>query len=310
MDKIVVALGGNALGNTPEEQREIVKKTAKSLVDIIVKGHKLVICHGNGPQIGMINLSFNIANKVDPNISQMPFPECCSMSQGYIAYHLQQALQEELAKRKIAKDVIGLVTQTLVSENDSAFDNPTKPVGPFYHEDEAKKLAKINNWVVKNDANRGWRRVVASPSPIDIIEKKVIKKLVDSNYIVIAGGGGGIPVIKHKDGYIGVDAVVDKDFASEKIAEIIEADKLVILTTVDKVMINYGKSNQKSLDILSFKEAEKYIIENQFSAGSMLPKVQAALKFVHNKPKKLAIIASLVDAQIAIEGKTGTKFVN
>lgn len=310
MAKIVVALGGNALGNNPEEQKEIVKKTAKSLGDIVAQGHKLVICHGNGPQVGMINLGFSVANKVNPSIPQMPFPECGSMSQGYIAYHLQQALQCELAKRNIVKDVVGIVTQTLVSAQDPAFSDPTKPVGPFYQEDEAKELAKKNQWVVKNDANRGWRRVVASPAPIDIVEKEVIKKLLANDCVVIAGGGGGIPVVQHDEGYSGVAAVIDKDFASAKIAEILDADQLVILTAVDKVMINYGKPNQEALDTLSFEQAEKYIAEKQFAAGSMLPKVQAALKFVHNKTNKEAIIASLTNAQAAIEGKSGTKFVS
>lgn len=309
MAKIVVALGGNALGNSPEEQKEIVKKTAKSLADIVSEGHKLIICHGNGPQVGMINLGFNLAHKINKDVPDMPFPECGSMSQGYIAYHLQQALQWELSKRKISKDVVGIVTQTLVSADDLAFSNPTKPVGLFYHESEAKELAKQNKWVVKNDANRGWRRVVASPLPVDIIEKNVIKSLVDDNVVVIAVGGGGIPIIKGTDGYQGVDAVIDKDFASEKLAEILDADKLVILTAVDKVMLNYGKSNQQELDTLTLKEAEAYILENQFSAGSMLPKVQAALKFIQNKPKKVAIIANLNDAQAAVQGKNGTKFI-
>lgn len=310
MAKIVVALGGNALGNNPKEQKEIVKKTAKHLIDIIEAGHKLIICHGNGPQVGMINLGFSLAHTIDKKLPEMPFPECGSMSQGYIAYHLQQALAWELERRKIKKDVAGIVTQTLVAADDPAFSKPSKPIGPFYHENEAKKMAKKNNWTVKEDANRGWRRVVASPMPIDIIEKNVIKNLVDNNFIVIAVGGGGIPVVKQKDGYYGVDAVIDKDFASEKIAEILDADKLVILTAVDRVMINYGKPNQKALKTLTNDEAEQYIADNQFSAGSMLPKVQAALKFVNSKPKRIAIIANLDNAGDAISGKNGTTFVS
>lgn len=310
MAKIVVALGGNALGNSPEEQKEIVKATAKNLVDIIEKGNTLIICHGNGPQVGMINLSFSLAHKTDGKLPDMPFPECGSMSQGYIAYHLQQAMQWELAKRKIAKDVAGIVTQTLVDEGDPAFKSPSKPVGPFYQEAEAKELAQKNNWVVKEDAGRGWRRVVASPMPTDILEKNIIKSLVDNNFIVIAVGGGGIPVIKTNDGYEGVAAVIDKDFGSEKIAEILDADQLIILTAVDKVMINYGKPDQKALDTLTNEEAEKHIADKQFSAGSMLPKVQAALKFINSKAGRVAIIANLAKAGEAIAGTGGTKFAN
>lgn len=310
MAKIVVALGGNALGNSPQEQKEIVKETAKNLVDIIEKGNTLIICHGNGPQVGMINLSFALANKNDQSLPDMPFPECGSMSQGYIAYHLQQAMQWELLKRNIKKDVAGIVTQTLVDANDPAFKNPTKPVGPFYQEAEAKALAQKNSWTVKEDANRGWRRVVASPMPTDILEKNIIKNLVDNGFITIAVGGGGVPVIKNDKGYEGVAAVIDKDFGSEKIAEILDADELIILTAVDKVMINYGKPEQKALDTLTNAEAEKYIAEKQFSAGSMLPKVQAALKFINSKPGRVAIIADLKNAAAAIAGTGGTKFAN
>lgn len=310
MSKIVVALGGNALGNNPQEQKEIVKETAKNLVDIIEQGNTLIICHGNGPQVGMINLSFSLANKNDKSLPDMPFPECGSMSQGYIAYHLQQAIQWELLKRNIKKDVAGIITQTLVDASDPAFKNPSKPVGPFYQEAEAKDLAQKNNWTVKEDSNRGWRRVVASPMPMDILEKKVIKNLVDNGFITIAVGGGGIPVIKTDSGYEGVAAVIDKDFGSEKIAEILDADQLIILTAVDKVMINYGKPEQKALDTLTNEEAQKYIAEKQFSAGSMLPKVQAALKFINSKSGRVAIIANLTNAAEAIAGTGGTKFAN
>lgn len=310
MAKIVVALGGNALGNNPQEQKEIVKQTAKNLVDIIEKGNTLIICHGNGPQVGMINLSFSLANKNDKNLPDMPFPECGSMSQGYIAYHLQQAMQWELLQRNIKKDVAGIVTQTLVDQNDPAFKNPSKPVGPFYQEEEAKQLAEKNNWTVKEDANRGWRRVVASPMPVDILEKNIIKSLVDNGFITIAVGGGGIPVIKTDNGYEGVAAVIDKDFGSEKVAELLDADQLIILTAVDKVMINYGKPEQKALDTLTNEEAQKYIDEKQFSAGSMLPKVQAALKFINSKQGRVAIIANLTNAEAAIAGTGGTKFAN
>ncbi|MDQ7982767.1 MAG: carbamate kinase [Spiroplasma sp.] len=310
MAKVVVALGGNALGNNPEEQKEIVKKTAKYLVDIVAKGNILIVCHGNGPQVGMINLGFDVASRYDKSIPVMPFPECGSMSQGYIAFHLQQAMQYQLQKRNLKKGVAGIVTQTLVNANDSAFSNPSKPVGPFYKEDEAEFLAKKYNWTVKNDANRGWRRVIASPLPIDIVEKNVIADLVNHGFIVIAAGGGGIPVIKTNAGYQGIDAVIDKDFTSEKLAEILDADQLIILTAVDKVMINYGKPNQKALDKLNSQEIDKYISENQFAAGSMLPKVQAAKKFIESKKGRKAIIANLAQAADAIAGKAGTTFSN
>ncbi len=309
MAKIVIALGGNALGNNPIEQREIVKKTAISIVDLVSVKHKVIICHGNGPQVGMINLSFDEANKNNKNVPLMPFPECGSMSQGYIAYHLQQAIKNELEKRKLKNDVVGLITQTIVDEKDNAFKNPSKPVGSFYKEEEAKKIAKENKWIIVEDAGRGWRRVVASPIPIDIVEKNVIKNLVDNNVIIIACGGGGIPVARSSKGYAGKDAVIDKDFASAKLAEILAADKLVILTAVDKVMINYNKPEQKALDKITIKECNEYINDNQFAPGSMLPKIKAAMMFVEKNPNKESIIASLKNAKDAILGKSGTKIV-
>ncbi|AUB31529.1 carbamate kinase [Spiroplasma floricola] len=306
MLKIVVALGGNALGNTPNEQKEIVKETAKNLVDLISAGHKLVIVHGNGPQVGMINQAFNIANTYDKKSPLVDFPECGSMSQGYIGYHLQNAIKNEFEKRKMnSNNVITLVTQTKVSKEDSAFKNPTKPIGDFYEKQVALELKEKNNWDMIEDAGRGYRRVVASPKPVDIVEKDVIKYLLEKNVCVISGGGGGIPVIEENNQLQGVASVIDKDFAAAKIAEIIQADKLIILTAVNKVLINYGKENQTSLDSVTLKELEKYIGEHHFAPGSMLPKVQAAMEFVKNSGNQ-ALIGSLTETKSVIEGKSGT----
>ncbi|AHF57328.1 carbamate kinase [Spiroplasma eriocheiris] len=306
MSRIVVALGGNALGNSPAEQHEIVKVTAKAMVDIIADGKELVIAHGNGPQVGMINNAFAEASKVNSKIPMMPFPECGAMSQAYIGYHLQNAILNELNSRNIKKNVVTIVTQVEVAANDKAFENPTKPIGSFYTEQEAKDLASKNGFTVKEDAGRGWRRVIASPQPVDIVEKDIIKDLIKQGHVVITVGGGGIPVVKGKDGYQGVAAVIDKDFASAKLAELVNADQLMILTAVPKVAINYGKPNQTTLDTLTISEAEKYIGENQFAPGSMLPKVQAAMKFAQLDAKKSAVIAELSLAKDALNGKSGT----
>ncbi|ALA97126.1 carbamate kinase [Spiroplasma kunkelii CR2-3x] len=307
MARIVVALGGNALGNSPSEQQEIVKDTAKAMVDIIENGDELIIAHGNGPQVGMIKNVFDEAAHVNNKIPIMPFPECGAMSQAYIGYHLQNAILNELNKRKIKKNVVTIVTQVEVDQKDPAFNNPTKPIGAFYREAEAKALAEKNGFTVKEDAGRGWRRVIASPEPIDIVEKEIIEDLIKQGHIVITVGGGGIPVVKTGAAYQGVPAVIDKDFASAKLAELIKADKLMILTAVEKVAINYGKPNQQSLDVLTLTAAEKYITENQFAPGSMLPKVQAAMKFASSGSQKIAIIAELAQVKAALAGKAGTK---
>lgn len=306
MSLLVVALGGNALGNNPSEQKEIVKKTAKIMVDIISEGNQLIIVHGNGPQVGMINNSFELAHQVNNDIPLMPFPECGAMSQAYIGYHLQNAIVNELYLRKIKKNVVTIVSQVEVAANDEAFNNPTKPIGNFYSEVEAKALAKQYNFDVKPDANRGWRRVIASPKPIAIVEIGIIKNLIKDGTIVITAGGGGIPVVKDDNGYRGIDGVIDKDFASSFLAISIDANKLLILTAVDNVAINFGKLNQTNLHKLSLEEGEKYIVENQFAVGSMLPKVQAALDFVKVKAKNIAVIANLDKAKLAIAGKSGT----
>jgi carbamate kinase len=306
--KIVIALGGNALGESPKEQLELVRKTAKPIVDLIAAGHKLIIAHGNGPQVGMINKAMEAANQ-SVKTPEMPFPECGAMSQGYIGFHLQNALREELKNRKIKKEVATVITQVIVDAKDPAFKNPTKPIGQFVSKQESDKLAKEKGYLMVEDSGRGYRRVVPSPKPVDVVEKEVVKTLVDKGVVVITVGGGGIPVIKNKNRLEGVAAVIDKDFASAKIAEILEADYLFILTAVDRVMINYNKPNQKALIKMNSKEAKQYIKEGHFAPGSMLPKVEAALDFVKKGGKRTAVIAALEKAKEAISGKTGTKIV-
>ena len=306
--KIVIALGGNALGETPKEQLDLVRKTAKPIVDLIAAGHKLIIVHGNGPQVGMINKAMETANQV-VKTPEMPFAECGAMSQGYIGYHLQNALREELRNRKINKEVATVITQVVVDAKDPAFKKPTKPIGQFVTKQESIKIAKEKGYIMVEDSGRGYRRVVASPKPVDVVEKEVVKTLVDNGVIVITVGGGGIPVVKNKNRLTGVAAVIDKDFASAKIAEIIEADYLFILTAIDRVMVNYNKPNQKALVKMNSKEAKQYIKEGHFAPGSMLPKVEAALSFVQNGTKRTALIASLEKAKEALSGKTGTKIV-
>lgn len=308
-DKIVVALGGNALGNTPEEQIQAVRHTAKPIVDLIADGHEVIIAHGNGPQVGMINLAMDVASKSSAATPEMPFPECGAMSQGYIGYHLQNAIREELLERDMKIPVATVVTQVIVDKNDSAFENPTKPVGAFYSKEEAEKLMTEKGFVMKEDAGRGYRRVVASPLPIDVAEKETIKTLVDNNQVVIAVGGGGIPVYAEGNKLIGIPAVIDKDFASAKLAEILDADYLIILTAVEQVAINFGKENEQWLSTLTINEAEKYIEEGHFAPGSMLPKVKAAISFAESKEGRKALITSLEKASAGIAGQTGTRIV-
>lgn len=309
MSKIVIALGGNALGNTPEEQMDRLERVAKIIVKLIRDGNEIVLTHGNGPQVGQISLAMEYASsKVDTPI--MPFAECGSMSQGYIGYQLQQALQDELERQKIKKDCVTLITQVLVDASDPAFKNPTKPIGAFYDLEEAKKEEKEKGYTFMEDAGRGYRRVVASPKPIDIIEKKAIAKLIDSGIVVIACGGGGIPVIKNDKHELleGVDAVIDKDLSSALLAKLIDADKLLILTSIDKVYLNFGTDKEKSISKMTVDEAKNYIKTNEFAKGSMLPKVEACIEFVENSQKE-AIISSLENAGIAFEDNIGTKIV-
>ena len=302
--RIVIALGGNALGNTPYEQLALVTETAKPIVDLIEQGNEVVIAHGNGPQVGMINLGMGTAAEAKAIKSDMPFPECGAMSQGYIGYHLQNAIGNELAARGINKDVATVVTQVLVDENDPAFKNPTKPIGSFYDKETADRIAAEKGYTMVEDAGRGYRQVVPSPKPIDVIEKNTVNALINSGCVVITVGGGGIPVVR-KDGKLyGTPAVIDKDFASAKLAELVKADALVILTAVDRVCINWGKPNQESLAEMTVAEAEKYCEEGHFAPGSMLPKVKAAISFAQAGGQ--AIIASLENAGAAVKGESGT----
>ncbi|MFV4930267.1 carbamate kinase [Lactobacillus delbrueckii] len=305
MSKVVVALGGNALGKSPAEQLELVKNTASSLIGLISAGNEVVISHGNGPQVGQINLGMSYAAEHGQSAA-FPFPECGAMSQGYIGYHLQQSLQNELRKRGMTKDVATIVTQIVVDPADSAFQNPTKPIGAFYTKEEADSIAEDKGYIFKEDAGRGWRQVVPSPTPKRIVELNSIKTLIEANELVIAGGGGGVPVVETEEGLKGVPAVIDKDRSSALLADNVGADKLIILTAVDYVAINFNKPDQKNLEDISVEEAKKYIDEGQFAAGSMLPKVQACMSFVEGHPEREAIITSLSGLDAALAGQLGT----
>jgi carbamate kinase len=305
MAKVVVALGGNALGKSPEEQLKLVKNTASSLIGLIDAGNQVVISHGNGPQVGAINLGMNFAAE-NGKTAAFPFPECGAMSQGYIGYHLQQSLQNELHKRWMNKNVATIVTQIAVDPHDPAFDNPSKPVGDFYTKEQAEQIEKEKGYTFKEDAGRGYRQVVPSPLPKKIMELDSINTLIEAGDLVIAGGGGGVPVIMTDDGLQGVPAVIDKDRSSALLADQISADKLIILTAVDYVYVNYGKPNEKALKTLNVADAHKYMDEKQFAAGSMLPKIEACLSFVEGHPEREAIITSLNGLDDALAGKVGT----
>ena len=306
--KVVVALGGNALQEagtpaTAEAQMKVVNKTSEYLAEMSIRGYEMAVVHGNGPQVGRILLASETAANVTP---AMPFDVCGAMSQGYIGYHIQQGLREALRKRGRNIPVVTVVTQVIVDKDDPGFKNPTKPIGPFYSEEEAKKLQAEKGYVVKEDAGRGWRRVVASPMPKKIVELSAVKELWDTT-IVVTAGGGGIPVIEKEDGSLeGIAAVIDKDLAAERLAEDIDADILMILTEVEKVSINFKKPEQKDLAAITVAEAEQYIKEGHFAPGSMLPKVQAAMMFAKANPGKKAIITSLYKAVEALEGNAGT----
>lgn len=307
MSKIVVALGGNALQKGKEaradQQEKVAKETIQQLMPLIKQGHQVVIVHGNGPQVGNIVLHEEaIDTEATPT---MPLHACAGMTQGMIGYWIQKALNEEFAKENLKKDAVTIVTQVEASPEDPAFSNPTKPIGPFYSEEEAKTIISEKGYEMREDSGRGWRRVVPSPKPLNIIEIPVIEKLLDANATVIAAGGGGIPVRDNGDGtFSGIDAIIDKDFAAELLAENIGADTLLILTAVDNAMINFGKENQEVLEKISVEEAKKHIADGQFAAGSMLPKVEASVKFAEFGGR--AIITSLANAQNAIENNLGT----
>ncbi|MBQ2509505.1 MAG: carbamate kinase [Erysipelotrichaceae bacterium] len=304
--RLVIALGGNALGNTPIEQLALVKKTASTIVDLVEEGYDVVVGHGNGPQVGMVNLAFeNSHNKVG-GTPEMPFPECGAMTQGYIGYHLQQSIGRELKRRGIDRPVATVVTQVEVDKADSAFQNPTKPIGSFYTKEEADRIVEETGYTFVEDAGRGYRRVVPSPKPVSIVELKTVENLVSEGCVVITVGGGGIPVVKSDGWYEGVAAVIDKDRASAKLALDLHADMLVILTAVEKVSINFNKPNQENLSELSLEDCYRYMKEGHFAKGSMLPKVESCIEYVENTENGRALITSLEKAKEALQGLTGT----
>ncbi|MBE7720192.1 carbamate kinase [Lacrimispora indolis] len=306
--RIVIALGGNALGNTLPEQMTAVKITSKAIVDLIEEGCEVVVVHGNGPQVGMINNAMSALTREDPKQPNTPLSVCVAMSQAYIGYDLQNALREELVNRNLTNiPVTTMITQVRVDENDPAFNSPSKPIGHFMTEEEAKLAEEKYGYITKEDAGRGYRRVVASPNPAEIIEIGAIRSLVESGQLVIACGGGGIPVTLQGNHLKGASAVIDKDFASELLAEELDADFLIILTAVEKVAINFGKPEEKWLDDITTDEARQFIGEGHFAPGSMLPKVQAAVKFADSKEGRNALITLLEKAKEGILGKTGTR---
>lgn len=304
--RIVIALGGNALGKNLPEQMAAVKHTARAIVDLIEEGHEVVVAHGNGPQVGMINIAMTTLSREDPTHPMAPMSVCTAMSQGYIGYDLQNSLREELLDRGICKGVATILTQVEVDPNDPAFQHPSKPIGTFMTEAEAEEMRRRGNAVME-DAGRGWRRCVASPLPKSIIEIDTVRALLDAGQVAIACGGGGIPVFKTEGHHLkGAGAVIDKDFASELLAEELDADTLIILTAVEKVAVNFGKPDQRWLDHLTPEEARQYAAQGQFAPGSMLPKVEAAVKFAASKPGRTALITLLEKAKDGIAGRTGT----
>ena len=307
MSKIVIALGGNALGDTPEEQMRLAAGAAKAIVDLVEAGHDVIVAHGNGPQVGMISKGLAAAAEAGAINVPMPLPECGAMSQGYIGYHLQNAIENELRARAISKCTAAIVTQVLVDEADPAFSHPAKPIGAFYTKEQAEALAAEKGYTMIEDSGRGYRQVVASPCPVDVIEKESIKALIAAGQIVIAVGGGGIPVAERGGRLVGVPAVIDKDLASAKLAQLVQADMLIILTAVEQVAVNFGKPDQRGIDCMDLAQAQEFIEQGQFAPGSMLPKVRAAMDFASGGGK--AIIASLERAADAVRGRSGTAVV-
>ena len=306
MKKLVIALGGNALGNTLPEQMVNVKKTVKIIADLIEDGNTVIISHGNGPQVGMINIAMGELHKAQPDVPVIPMSVCDAMSQGYIGYDLQNALREELLDRGINKGVCTLITQVIVDKNDAAFLKPTKPIGRFMTEAEAEELIRLG-YTVTEDSGRGYRRTIASPKPLEIVEIEVIKTLSDLGIVVIAAGGGGIPVVKSEGNHLrGVGAVIDKDLASCLMAKELDADCLVMLTAVENVAINFNTPNQNDLHAVTSEQMRKYEAEGQFAEGSMLPKVQAAIDFAESRKGRTAVITHLNTALDGLKGKTGT----
>lgn len=308
MSRIVIALGGNALGDTPREQKRCVEEAAHSLVGLIDQGHEIIISHGNGPQVGMIQKAFELAGSLSLAIPAMELPECTAMSQGYIGFHLQNAIKKELRRRGMPWQVASVVTQVEVDPADAAFQHPTKPIGGYLTEAQAKAaMDEHPGQLYAEDAGRGWRRMVPSPKPVGIVERESILNLLDLEFIVVACGGGGIPVVRDENGdFQSVSAVIDKDFASSKLAELVGADYLFILTAVDRVAIHWGTPEQQELTNITADQAEDYCKEGHFAPGSMLPKVEAAIRFARSGPGRQAVIASLEKAELAMRGMSGT----
>lgn len=307
--RIVIALGGNALGNNLEEQLIAVRNTAKAIVDLIEEGHQVVVAHGNGPQVGLIqNAMTELTRCNSEKYPPCPLPVCVAMSQGYIGYDLQNSLREEMRNRGIGKGVSTILTQVEVDPQDPAFQKPTKPIGAFMSREEAEALAKDRGYAIMEDAGRGYRRVVASPRPQGIVELDTVRTLVEAGQVVIACGGGGIPVIRTEGNRLeGAAAVIDKDFAASKLAQQLDADCLIILTAVEKVAIHYGKPDVQWLSELTPDTAQSYIDAGEFAPGSMLPKVQAAVEFASSRQGRTALITLLEKAKEGIDGKTGTQ---
>ncbi|MDY0886904.1 carbamate kinase [Kosakonia sp. CFBP8986] len=303
--KIVLALGGNALGCDLAGQMQALQQTAQTIAELVAQGHQVVITHGNGPQVGMITLAFEAAARTEAHTPMLPMSVCVALSQGYIGYDLQNTLREALLARNLDIPVATVITQVEVAAGDAAFSQPDKPIGSFFSEAEAQALIR-QGYTMKEDAGRGYRRIVASPKPVDIIEKETVKALMAAGQVVITCGGGGIPVVREGQHLRGVSAVIDKDWASATLAAMIDADMLIILTAVEKVALHFGKANQQLLDTLSVRDAERFIAEGHFAAGSMLPKVEAAVAFARSRPGRQALITELRQAKAGIEGKTGT----
>ena len=307
MARIVIALGGNALGSTPAEQRDRVAAACPALVGLIHQGHEIIISHGNGPQVGMIQAAFDTAAKTNPKVAPMPLPECTAMSQGYIGYHLQQGMRRTLRANGMPWQVATVVTQVVVDPDDPAFGEPTKPIGAFYDEAAAQQMMRDDPSLrMREDSGRGWRRVVASPKPVDIAERRSILNLLDSEYIVIACGGGGIPVLEQRTRLKGASAIIEKDYAAARLAELTEADTLLFLTVYDKLTVNAGKPDERSFENVTVADLKPYATTGDFGPITTLPKVNAAIEFVEAGTGRKAVIANLEHAKDALLGRCGT----
>lgn len=304
--RIAIALGGNALGESPDEQIAAVQKASVMIAELIAQGNELILSHGNGPQVGLIHAALDLASCSKPGFPIFPFAECSAMSQGYIGYHLQQALGAELQKRGLTGQVLSVVTQVVVDPEDPAFQDPRKPIGRFHSKEEAEAVAREKGWIFREDAGRGYRRVIPSPEPLEIVEQKAILGMLAQGITVIAAGGGGIPVIRTEDGLRGTDAVIDKDRSCELLAEAVDAELIFFLTAVDRVCLNYRQPDQKELAAMNTGEAREYIREGHFALGSMLPKVEAGVRFAESAPGRQAVITSLELAPAALTKGAGT----